>query len=90
MRNTEELVEAVRSAFAPAHCEIEVTKDDTDKPILLVRVIDESGNEAAHDEISLALGQHDQLLEHHLVTTRSLVEARGMIRLNPWTLRRAK
>jgi hypothetical protein len=29
MRNTEELAEAVRGAFAPAHCEIQVAKDDT-------------------------------------------------------------
>ena len=87
MRNTEELVEAVRCAFMPAHCEIEVAKDDTDEPILLVRIIDGAGNEAARDEISWSLGQHDQLLEHHLVTTRSLVEAHG-VRLDPWTLRR--
>ena len=89
MRNTEELAEAVRGAFAPAHCEIQVAKDDTDDPILLVRIMDESGNEVARDEISWILGQHDQLLEHHLVATRSLIEAHG-VWLDPWTLRRAK
>ena len=89
MRNTEQLVETVRSAFAPAYCEIQMAEDDTDDPILLVRIIDGAGNEAARDEISWSLGQHDQLLEHHLVTTRSLVEAHG-VRLDPWTLRRAR
>jgi hypothetical protein len=89
MRNTEQLVEAVRSAFEPAYCEIQMVKDDTDDPILFVRIIDGAGNEAARDEISWSLGQHDQLLEHHLVTTRSLVEAHG-VRLDPWTLRRAR
>jgi hypothetical protein len=89
MRNTEQLVEAVRSAFEPAYCEIQMAKDDTDDPILFVRIIDGAGNEAARDEISWSLGQHDQLLEHHLVTTRSLVEAHG-VRLDPWTLRRAR
>jgi hypothetical protein len=89
MRTTEELVQVVRSAFAPAPCEIQMANDDTDDPILLVRIIDGAGNEAARDEISWRLGQHDQLLEHHLVTTRSLVEAHGL-RLDPWALRRAK
>jgi len=89
MRNTEELAEAVRGAFAPARCEIEVAQENTDEPILLVRIIDGAGNEAARDEISWSLGQHDQLLEHHLVTTRSLVEAHG-VRLDPWTLRRPR
>jgi hypothetical protein len=50
-RNTEELVQVVRSAFTPAYCEVQVAKDDTDDPILLVRIVDESGNEAARDEI---------------------------------------
>jgi hypothetical protein len=89
MRTTEELAEAVRNAFSPAQCEIQVANEDTDDPILLVRIIDESGNEAARDQISLSLGKHHQLLEHHLVTTRSLVEAHG-IRLDPWTLRRVR
>lgn len=86
MRNTEELVEAIRSAFAPAYCEIQMAKGDADEPILLVRIIDGAGNEAARDEISWSLGQQDQLLEHHLVSTRSLVEAHG-VRLDPWALR---
>ena len=86
MRNTEELVEAVRSAFAPAYCEIQMAKGDADEPILLVRIIDGAGNEAARDEISWSLGQQDQLLEHHLASTRSLVEAHG-VRLDPWALR---
>ena len=59
-------------------------QQDTDDPILLVRIIDKSGNESARSEISWSLGQHDQLLEHHLVTTRSLVEAHG-VPLDPWT-----
>lgn len=87
MRTTEELAQLVRSAFAPAYCEIQMAQDDTDDPILLVRVIDGAGNEAARDEISWSLGQHEQLLEHRLVTTRSLVEAHG-VHLDPWTLRR--
>ena len=85
MRNTEP-VEAVRSAFAPAYCEIQMAKDETDDPILLVRIIDGAGNEAARDEISWSLGQHDQLLEHHLVSSRSLVEAHGVCP-DPWALR---
>jgi hypothetical protein len=87
MRNTEELADAVRSAFSPAHCEIQVANVDTDDPVLLVRIMDGSGNEAIQDKISLTLGQYDQLLEHHLLTTRSLVEAHG-VRLDPWALRR--
>jgi hypothetical protein len=63
-----------------------MAKDDTDDPILLVRIINGAGNEVVRDEISWSLGQHDQLLEHHLATTRSLVEAHG-VRLDAWTLR---
>jgi hypothetical protein len=66
-----------------------MAKEDTDDPILIVRIIDGAGNESARDEISWSLGQHDLLLEHHLVTTWSLVEAHG-VRLDPWTLRHAR